>query len=343
LARTGSSWFPRRPLDEDSPPTHWWTAPGVAAGRLEATMARRAGMPSVHASMQQRTRPRWALKLKRHKKRRWREQDPPWWVQDILIAFLLGVILLVGQSWLDDARSERELRAATTTADEADRRENLRFVRERSTTQAAERPFHSMDLADQNLSGLLMAGADLASANLASARLEGADLSNAILVEADLGRANLTNATLMNANLTNANLTDARFAGVNLAGADLSYATGLSDTYLSGFGAQEKLNMTGVKLRWVSLDRSNFAFMDLTNADLTNATLFHAFLVGTNFRGATLTNVFLGGADITGADFREADLSGAHIDSVKYIGGFCYNSATVWPAGFSPPPSRCRN
>lgn len=281
-------------------------------------------------------------KLSRRRFRIWWTQEPPWWVQDILVASLLGFILLLGQSWLDDLRSDRELKAATAAAIDADRRENLRFVRERSTSQSMEKPFHSMDLAEQNLSGLLMANADLAQANLNAADLEGADLTNSSLAAAQLREARLENAVLTNANLRDADLTGAYFRGANLAGADLTHARGLSGAYLSNFGQPgQAFDLSGAKLRETFLDNADLFFSNLSKADLTGARLSNANLTGANLSGAKLNGAWLSEADVTGVDFRDADLTGAHMSGVTGWKHLCYNSATTWPANFSPEKSKC--
>ncbi|WP_341994735.1 hypothetical protein MRBLWH7_002396 [Microbacterium sp. LWH7-1.2] len=62
-----------------------------------------------------------------------------WWVRDVLIAALVGAVLVLGQMLLDDARSNREIAAARLQSVEADQREDLRFVRERSGPGEQER------------------------------------------------------------------------------------------------------------------------------------------------------------------------------------------------------------
>lgn len=172
--------------------------------------------------------------------------EPAWWVRDILVAGTVAVIVgaitasgtIVAQQRIDDARADRELRAA-----------NLTFVRERSSTDPLlPRPFTGLDLRDQNLSGLDLRNADFSTANLSGARLIGAALDGAILVGAtlpgaSLGLANLSEAVLAfadlrgvvlyGANLSDANLHGARLGGADLRGADLSSAN-LKNAVLTG-------------------------------------------------------------------------------------------------------------
>lgn len=138
-----------------------------------------------------------------------------------MVALVVGSILLVNQAWIDDRRSERETKTAQIMADEADRRENLRFVRERSSEQATDRPFTSMDLIEQNLARLNMAQADFENAQLMRAfmpgvNLESANLRTTGLSGAYLGRANLINADLRGADLRGTILSEAKLDGAVL-------------------------------------------------------------------------------------------------------------------------------
>ena len=82
-----------------------------------------------------------------------------------------GGILLQQQQGLDDRRTEHELSASVQLAENAERLENLRFIRDRSEPGYRARPFNEMDLAGMPLGGLNLRGADLFGANLRDARL----------------------------------------------------------------------------------------------------------------------------------------------------------------------------
>ncbi|MDT5051948.1 MAG: hypothetical protein QOF66_314, partial [Mycobacterium sp.] len=58
-----------------------------------------------------------------------------------------------------------------------------------------------------------------------------------------------------------------------------------------------------------------------------------------NQPGANLTGADLTDADLTGANLSHANLTGANLTTATMSGVF-YDAATVWPKGFSPPPSR---
>ena len=141
--------------------------------------------------------------------------SPPWWVQNIFVALLVGgIVAVVSILW---QKSISEL-------------ENLRFVRQLSSEPGiVARPFSGIDLQGQNLAGLDLTGASLDHANLQHANLALADLSPGPATRAttptrhsDLRFANLTGADLYGAHLTGANLTGANLTGANLTGADLT-------------------------------------------------------------------------------------------------------------------------
>lgn len=80
---------------------------------------------------------------------------------------------------------------------------------------------------------------------------------------------------------------------------------------------------------------ANLDDADLDGASLRGAILSKASLVGASLILANLELADLRVADLRGADLRGADLSGARLSAV------CYDSATKWPDGFTPPPPTC--
>jgi uncharacterized protein YjbI with pentapeptide repeats len=165
--------------------------------------------------------------------------NPPWWVQNIFAALLVGgIVAVVSIKWQE--------RISDASATQATRLENLRFVRQLSSENNATRPFPfaHLDLEGQDLTSLDLKAADLREANLQDAHLDFADLGPVPLTQvtevpeptvqvADLGGANLTGA-----NLTGANLTGAHLTGANLTRANLTYTTltgaDLTDANLTG-------------------------------------------------------------------------------------------------------------
>lgn len=213
----------------------------------------------------------------------------PRWVSDVIAGLVAGLLVLVVQVNIDDQRSARE-----------ELRENLRFVRERSVGAEVARPFRSMDLTGQNLSGLELPRADFTGATLIRA-----NLSEAILTDAELGGADLTGANLAKARLDGApQLIDAKFINADLTGATLGAETSGSANY------------SGAKLREAYLSRATFtskpkglavADRDMTLIDLSEARLEGADLRGKRLAGANFRKAILDGADLTGADLRSAE------------------------------------
>jgi len=179
--------------------------------------------------------------------------NPPWWVQNIFAALLVGVIVAsVSILW--------QKRISDASAAQATRLENLRFVRQLSLEKdAVAHPFDGLDLQGQNLRRLNLTGA-----NLEIAKLQDADLSFSFLACnhlvphcANLNGADLTGAILVSTNLTNARVLDSNLAGANLSGANLT-GTHLTGTHLTGAdltGANlTNANLTGVhydeKTKW---------------------------------------------------------------------------------------------
>ncbi|MCH9729840.1 MAG: pentapeptide repeat-containing protein [Actinomycetia bacterium] len=201
--------------------------------------------------------------------RRFIKRDQPlWWVRDILIAVLVAVLVLFGQSYLVSASDAREHggqaqdqqdedQGQDQDEDEDQRISDLNFVRFKSSGSYQDRPFRAFDLNGMNLAGLELRGANFVEANLGGANLTGIDLrqqnatpvapgqpaiptvrtllSGANLCNAVLTGANLQYAFLINANLTGADLTFARLRGAVLNGSDLSGATMPAEAgYLDG-------------------------------------------------------------------------------------------------------------
>ncbi|HEY5876897.1 MAG TPA: pentapeptide repeat-containing protein [Ilumatobacteraceae bacterium] len=198
-------------------------------------------------------------------------RDPPWFVQilvaALLFAGLLGLLLLWGINRIENRR-----------ANQAERLENLRYVRTAAAQRGADRElrFSGLDLRGMHLAGLDLSGADLSEADLTGANLTGADLTG----------ADLTSAALISAALTDANMTSATLIFANLADADLGAA-----------------DLTDATLIEADLTAANLAFADLEGADLSFAVLLDADLSS---------------ALISEAVFADADVAGADLSGVRY-------------------------
>ena len=147
------------------------------------------------------------------------------------------------------------------------------------------------------------------------------NLENAYLVSTGLDhvpfmRAHLSLADLSEADLREANLNSADLRGAHLRDADLREAD-LSDAWLMG---------------------ADLSAADLRDADLSDADLRWARGRGANLYGASLYGASLTEADLTEADLRWANLSEANLSEAN-LTDIVYDSKTIWPDGFTPPPT----
>jgi hypothetical protein len=125
------------------------------------------------------------------------------------------------------------------------------------------------------------------------------------------------------------------------------------------------LNLEGRDLVGLQLAGADFAFANLADAllmktQLTRSDLTRADLRGADMRGTDLRGAYFGvdrllvdshqpGADLTGADLTGANLAGADLSHANLTGvtliradlhDIFYDPETMWPNGFTPPPSR---
>jgi uncharacterized protein YjbI with pentapeptide repeats len=141
------------------------------------------------------------------------------------------------------------------------------------------------------------------------------DLRQQILIARrviDLSGACLHSADLVSAPLENAVLKDANLSYALLMAANLSFAS----------------------LYRADLDGADLDSADLSDVNMESASLADAYLVNVDLSGADLSNADLSGADVTAADLSGADLTGTVLSGIRY------DDSTVWPDGFTPPPSR---
>ncbi|SDL53868.1 Uncharacterized protein YjbI, contains pentapeptide repeats [Arthrobacter sp. ok362] len=223
-------------------------------------------------------------------------------------ALFTGVVLLVGQSLVDDHRQQ-----GTELV------ENLRFVRERSSEQAQVRPFSDMNLQDQTLSGLSLDRADFSGADLAGTRLLKMGLSQAVLEGANLRSARVGDTRLVDSNLSGADLTGAIILRSDLTGANLDQVR--SQAWFGG-----NTNNT-------TINRSILAGVSMSDAELSRATVYGTDFRRSNLRGADLFWTTLRFVNLSGAD-----LSGSNVDTAL-LENICYDASTIWPENFNPPPN----
>jgi hypothetical protein len=77
--------------------------------------------------------------------------DPQWWMQNIIVAVIVGVMVSVaaifGQYWVDNRRYVREDEMAARQARHDEQMENLQFVRSGSSPDPDDaRPYATFDL-----------------------------------------------------------------------------------------------------------------------------------------------------------------------------------------------------
>lgn len=280
------------------------------------------------------------------------------WGREVAVGLISGAVVAAGsffgQLWVDDQRSEREMKAAELLADEADRRENLRFVRERSGDDSATRPFGSVDLVGKDLSFLKLANSHFDSARLDQTDFSGTNMTHSRLVTSSLVQANFRNADLKDAILysvdatgatfSSADLTEAQFGLSNLSRADLTDAK-LIRANLGGVNFTDA-TFTRADLTESKLQLADFRDADLTDANLSGAHLFGTKLTGANFNHTNLSRAVLAGTDLRGLDLTKAVLNSIIWETVADTGGpneatvlACHDASTLWPEGFVPPES----
>lgn len=129
-----------------------------------------------------------------------------------------------------------------------------------------------------------------------------------------------------------------RFAEFDLAGQNLV------ELRLAGSDFA-RANLKEANLSGSDLSRSNLARATLQGTNLTRAVLRTAYLGPERIPdapdqlGADLSDADLSYADLTGADLGHANLTGATLDHANLSNVF-YDDQTIWPQGFTPPPSR---
>lgn len=231
--------------------------------------------------------------------------------REVATGFIAGsVISFVFGAVASDLDDRRQL--------EAERLENLAFVRDSLADPDGNRVFDEIDLGGQPLFGLHFT-------RPAGSRASGRpSLRGAKLAGADLRTAELGGASLLGADLRGADLRLADLSGVDLGrrtyclpADETSQAADLSDAKLDG-AILRGATITGAKLPGASL----------RYADLSQATLRDLDL-----RGVDLTGANLDGAVIVGSDLSTAELQGARLTDLGYVD-------TAWPPAMKPPQRR---
>lgn len=256
------------------------------------------------------------------------------WGRELTVGLLSGAVVaagsLYGQTLVDDQRSERETVIAQRMADEADRRENLRFVRDRSADDLTPKPFSDIDLTGQSPRGL---------------KLNRADFNGAVLTETYFDSSSLRGSTFVDTTFTKAS-----FAGADLSGAELYFSRGPAD-FSDAILTEAKIlysSFEGSVFRGADLSHANVS-SDFVNVDLSEAKLTGGRFEGTNFTGANLSGADLRGANLSGSVLKDTvwksvvrgqifSLSGEMNTETTLIP--CADASTVWPEGFPVPETK---
>lgn len=225
-------------------------------------------------------------------------------LRDLFVAVVGGLVVLGAQAGIDDKRDA-----------EADRRENLRFIREQSANGNADKvSFRGIDLSNRNLGGLNLEGADLQGADLS-----GADLTETHLQDADLSHANLSGTVL---------------EGTLLHGAELRYADLRNALLGANFNGASLSNTDMRGIRWSTTTMASHPFED-------------AQFYNTNFSGVSFPQInfdnYIEAVNFEGADLSQVDLPTVYgwppgtvykDDPSPRISSVCYDAETKWPSDF---------
>jgi len=249
--------------------------------------------------------------------------NPPWWVSNGLVALFISLVVFVLQVRDEHQRGDLATRTQQAQAQDAQRLENLRFVRERAAASGQPiEDFSGFDLQCQDLSNLPLGPANFERADLRHADSFGISLVGGHLLGADLRGANMVNAALDQSHLLEVDFSGADLSKATLAGA-LLYGATLKNTVLEG------ADLTGAHF-----EASDTAVVNGHEPGHVNpANLAGADLEGARLGGANLSGANLVGADLANVDLTSSDLTGANLSDIYY------DTSTKWPAGLPHPQS----
>ena len=152
--------------------------------------------------------------------------------------------------------------------------------------------------------GMNFAGADMSKLDLRHINFKYAILRGANLTGANLSFCNFERADVSRATLNGANLLAVKMLCVNLENA-VMHGCNFEDP------AGVRANMEGANMKFVDLEGSHMAGVNLRVATLKNANLQNCDLRGAVLAGADLENCDLSGCDLQEANLRGANLKGA--------------------------------
>jgi hypothetical protein len=130
-------------------------------------------------------------------------------LRDVVIAALLGLVFFGVSHWFEQQR-----------ASQAERLENLRFVRDVATRESGPMPFRNLNLEAMKLNGLRLPCRDDPTASQESCFYK-ADFTDANLSGADMRLMDLTGADFTDADLSGADLRESDLSGAIMTGAEM--------------------------------------------------------------------------------------------------------------------------
>jgi uncharacterized protein YjbI with pentapeptide repeats len=165
----------------------------------------------------------------------------------------------------------------------AQRLENVRYVRDRSSKMFQERQFEDLDLRNMNLSGLHLTGADFTGVDLRGAKMNFVDLG--VVTRGQLPPE--PDKVASDQKQTNNEDFPPEITGVSPNGYDLT-----SPHITSLIGAK----LCGAKLGGSDLRSANLAFANLSDVDLSTTAMTGVILVHADLRSAKLDRGLIKGA-----------------------------------------------
>ncbi|MET8423832.1 pentapeptide repeat-containing protein [Nocardia sp. NPDC004860] len=153
------------------------------------------------------------------------------------------------------------------------------------------------------------------------------DLRKTCLVMVDLSGKRFSHTVFMNAWLTWSKLCAAKLDDTDLQGARVDFAN------LQG------ADLSGANLGFANLSHSRLDGVNLSTPNGRGANLSHATLHDTSLRGANLSGADLFMADLSFAHLEGANLANADLHQLSSTDHLTYDDKTVWPKGYTPPPS----
>lgn len=198
--------------------------------------------------------------------------------------------------------------------------------------------FSRASLASATLRASVFSGAQMGGVNAANAVADEAVFDEANLDGADLSSARLKSTQFSNASMIGANLSKCIAPRVDLSGAQLSGAN-LAGAYLEDCTASETTDLSKAILRDAILTSCNWHGVNLEGADLCEASMDQADLMGANLRNAKMIRAVARGAcldkaDLTGMDASAANLFEAGLRGAK-IKETLFSAANLFAADFS--------